>query len=216
MVCAALLTGCAGAEERAMEPEMLAHGTRGEPLTTIALRDGWAWPHRLTYIAVALDGEVIHRERLTAALRDQPDRNTQVLDRLGLPEGSHTLQVLAVANYASTRTDGNDGCRVELRAQRSFDVGDAPVAVRVRLKSRGLMERFADRVDLHIDVDGARAERGLHAPTDRRVEAPEFLCSDRAPLPFEDDYIEAVRSSGGDWRPPRTSGPPAERPRTRR
>ena len=201
ILVAALLAGCAGpAHERLRDfspaPELLARSDRGEPLTTIALSDGWTWPHRLLRIVVVLDGAVLHEEKVsTAALDARPDRSSRVLEQLALPRGWHTLQVLAVANYASTRIDGRDGCHVDVRAHKSFDVGGEPVAVQIELATGGLIERFDERVDVNIDVSGARGEESLH--TDRRAKGPEFACSDALPLPFDDDYIEAMRQGPG-------------------
>jgi hypothetical protein len=157
---AAMLVGAlvaAGCVSSATEPcpcdasERAAPALRGAgPALSIHFADHLGFPYRLSRLAVALDGELLHQQTFEPDRADRPDR----IARLALPPGDHTLQVLAVASYAATRIDADEGCNVLLRASKSFAMRDQPALLRIDLYTGSVTKPFAERVALHIATQG--------------------------------------------------------------
>lgn len=148
-----------------------------EPGLRVTFEDNLGFPYRLQALMVVLDGERLFAQRFDP---ERSDRPLELVDLSGIAEGEHTLQLRAVASYAATRIDADEGCDVDLRVARTFHVTQRPAEVHMNLYAKGNVTiPFAQRVKARVAVQGAK---DIDESTRSTVTTASEVCDDAAPL----------------------------------
>ena len=148
-----------------------------EPGLRVTFEDNLGFPYRLQALTVVLDGKPLFAQRFDPERSDRPG---QLVDLSGIAEGEHTLQLRAVASYAATRIDADEGCDVDVRVARTFHVTKRPAQVHMNLYAKGNVTMpFAQRVKARVALTGAQ---DIDESTRSTVSTASEVCDDAAPL----------------------------------
>jgi len=148
-----------------------------EPGLRVTFEDNLGFPYRLQALAVVLDGKPLYAQRFDP---ERSDRPAELVDLSGIAEGEHTLQLRAVASYAATRIDADEGCDVDVRVARTFHVDKRPAEVHMNLYAKANVTMpFAQRVKARVAVQGAK---DIDESTRSTVTTASEVCDDAAPL----------------------------------
>ena len=142
--CVVVMAGCGSASPSAESPRPLG--------TEISVENHLAWPYTLRELSVALDGQLLHRTFV-------PSDSRELIARLDLPPGPHTLSFAATASFASG-TFGHE-CDARMRGNKTFEVGSPSPTVDLILYAKDATYDFVDRVDARFVTRGVRPARGF-------------------------------------------------------
>lgn len=121
----------------------------------VVVENHLGWPYRVESLAVALDGQLVHRSR-----GESPERLRVAVLR-ALPRGEHTLQFRAEVAYASGAV--TDTCLATVRASDTFVVTERAGRVTLDVYARGPSAPFDERLRVNVRRLGVASTGEIHA-----------------------------------------------------